>query len=419
MERTVNVTVDATGGIIPKTPQYAGVQGEHNACRVAFDVSAWSEEPFVYRGEFVSGDGTGGTTDLLEVTEGRVSFPLPAVWTAAGGRAVARLVASVTVDGEETQTVYAVDVPLYFAAKQECSAAVTAQEYAGLTALVTSVQEAVDEVERRLADGSFIGPQGERGEKGEQGVQGVQGVQGEQGMQGERGEQGVSGVYVGSGEMPEGYNVQIDPDGDVSLRLAIGEVVTLPEGEEATATVTGTPDAPVLNLGIPRGATGSQGAQGERGEQGEPGQDLTDKPWTLIESVTLTEAVTSYTPTIPTNTYKELYIKAVLLIETTETTAKTVPIRIGRSVSYVGLANDVSVSNGSKVYYKAQMKLDAEGKELFTASANAYSYMGTLNQNAGDVNSGQTFEYIPRVAIWLALTTHFFGVGTTFEVWGR
>ena len=25
---------------------------------------------------------------------------------------------------------------------------------------------------------------------------------------------GVSGVYVGSGEMPEGYNVQIDPDGD-------------------------------------------------------------------------------------------------------------------------------------------------------------------------------------------------------------
>lgn len=28
-----------------------------------------------------------------------------------------------------------------------------------------------------------------------------------------RGPQGLSGVYVGSGEMPEGYNVQIDPDG--------------------------------------------------------------------------------------------------------------------------------------------------------------------------------------------------------------
>ena len=28
-----------------------------------------------------------------------------------------------------------------------------------------------------------------------------------------KGEKGVSGVYVGSGDMPEGYNVQIDPSG--------------------------------------------------------------------------------------------------------------------------------------------------------------------------------------------------------------
>lgn len=34
------------------------------------------------------------------------------------------------------------------------------------------------------------------------------------GEQGERGENGNSGVYVGSGDMPEGYYVQIDPDGE-------------------------------------------------------------------------------------------------------------------------------------------------------------------------------------------------------------
>ena len=28
------------------------------------------------------------------------------------------------------------------------------------------------------------------------------------------GDKGESGVYVGSGDMPEGYNVQIDPNGD-------------------------------------------------------------------------------------------------------------------------------------------------------------------------------------------------------------
>lgn len=36
---------------------------------------------------------------------------------------------------------------------------------------------------------------------------------GSRGIQGEQGIPGVSGVYVGSGNMPEGYNVQIDPNG--------------------------------------------------------------------------------------------------------------------------------------------------------------------------------------------------------------
>lgn len=61
------------------------------------------------------------------------------------------------------------------------------------------------------------GDTGEKGEKGDTGATGPQGPKGETGAQGEQGpqgEQGISGVYVGSGEMPEGYNVQIDPNGD-------------------------------------------------------------------------------------------------------------------------------------------------------------------------------------------------------------
>lgn len=34
-----------------------------------------------------------------------------------------------------------------------------------------------------------------------------------------KGKDGTSGVYVGSGDMPEGYNVQIDPDGDIEVDL--------------------------------------------------------------------------------------------------------------------------------------------------------------------------------------------------------
>lgn len=70
------------------------------------------------------------------------------------------------------------------------------------------------------------GPQGIQGPKGDTGAQGIQGIQGIQGPQGDRGPQGVqgvqgvpgvSGVYVGSGEMPEGYNVQICPEGGGAL----------------------------------------------------------------------------------------------------------------------------------------------------------------------------------------------------------
>jgi hypothetical protein len=34
---------------------------------------------------------------------------------------------------------------------------------------------------------------------------------------------GESGVYVGSGEMPEGYNVQIDPNGDADIEVLTAE----------------------------------------------------------------------------------------------------------------------------------------------------------------------------------------------------
>lgn len=42
---------------------------------------------------------------------------------------------------------------------------------------------------------------------------GRQGEKGEKGDTGAKGENGDSGVYVGAGDMPEGYNVQIDPSG--------------------------------------------------------------------------------------------------------------------------------------------------------------------------------------------------------------
>ena len=80
--------------------------------------------------------------------------------------------------------------------------------------------------------------------RGEQGPQGIQGLQGETGATGAQGPKGETGE---TGKTPS---------------ITIGTVSTLSAGSNATATMSGTTDNPVLNLGIPRGANGADGSDG-------------------------------------------------------------------------------------------------------------------------------------------------------------
>lgn len=69
-------------------------------------------------------------------------------------------------------------------------------------------------------------------------IQGPQGETGPQGVQGPQGEPGTQGIQGIPGETPN---------------LTIGTVTTLAYGEQATASITGTKENPILNLGIPKG----------------------------------------------------------------------------------------------------------------------------------------------------------------------
>lgn len=51
-------------------------------------------------------------------------------------------------------------------------------------------------------------------------------------------------------------------DPGATPNLTIGSVTTLEAGQNATASMSGTAESPVLNLGIPRGAKGEPGAGG-------------------------------------------------------------------------------------------------------------------------------------------------------------
>lgn len=149
MVRNIFVTVDQYGETGITESQYAGVQGEHNLCEVSFDVTALEGNDYAYRGEFVDGNGWGYTTDILTpVTESgvtSVSFLFPGAWTAAGGKGVARLVASKVVDNVETERVYVIDVSVYFKSKQEVDPQAGRDTFAGLTSLIDSVHGAIDD----------------------------------------------------------------------------------------------------------------------------------------------------------------------------------------------------------------------------------------------------------------------------------
>ena len=173
MERTVHFTVLKDGSIYPFTPQYAGVEGEHNAATVILDVSAWKDEDFLYRVEYVDGYGAGDTTGTLYPVNGKISLTLPRGWTNAGGQAVVRLVASVLTDGEEVQTVFAVDAPLYFRDKQDSDQDIEDIATPMLTWLIAEAGQAVENAEKVAADlktaadnGEFDGEKGEKGENG-------------------------------------------------------------------------------------------------------------------------------------------------------------------------------------------------------------------------------------------------------------
>lgn len=91
------------------------------------------------------------------------------------------------------------------------------------------------------------------------------------------------------------YNWKGD-NGDTGAtpNLQIGTVTTLESGSSATASITGTTENPLLNLGIPRGEGGTGGSE---------------KEWKLLKDLTLTENVSAITE-IFDNDYKEILIIA-------------------------------------------------------------------------------------------------------------
>lgn len=163
---------------------------------------------------------------------------------AAGGAQEAKEAADTAASGANT------------AAEQARTAAASANTAAGTADTAASNANAVaDAVQAKLDAGEL------KGEKGDTGPEGPQ---------------GVSGVYVGGGDMPEGYTVQVDPTGDMLC-------YTAGESDDRYANVlTGTASGPVAALEdvSPTGALRRAAVLGATTETGE-GDKSPDNPYTL------------------------------------------------------------------------------------------------------------------------------------------
>ena len=123
----------------------------------------------------------------------------------------------------------------------------------------------------------ITGPQGPKGNTGETGPQGEMGPQGPAGETGPQGPVGPAGKDGAQG--PKGDTGEIGPQGPkgdtgATPNIQIGTVQTLDPGQQATASMTGTPENPLLNLGIPQGDKGDPGEDAESGSSATPRQEM-------------------------------------------------------------------------------------------------------------------------------------------------
>lgn len=118
--RWINYTVTAEG-LSPSEPQWAGVQGEHQATGVSFEVpSDWMNADYRFRVEWVDGMQAFFISDYLDAEDGKVKCLLPAAWTAAGGTAEIRLAAEqIGETPNACQTVYSTVGRLSFTGRDE------------------------------------------------------------------------------------------------------------------------------------------------------------------------------------------------------------------------------------------------------------------------------------------------------------
>ncbi|MCI8554040.1 MAG: hypothetical protein HFJ80_03745, partial [Clostridiales bacterium] len=149
----------------PAGPQYAGVQGDHQATRVVFilDEALYAAQ-YSYRLEYVDGMGGYDTTDYLKpvAQEGQagvqVEYWLPDTWTRSGGAGEIRLVVALLDSlNNEQQIVHTLTGRVYFSRREAGSHEVQSHLRHGLSSLIADAQKSAAQAQLKAEMASEAG----------------------------------------------------------------------------------------------------------------------------------------------------------------------------------------------------------------------------------------------------------------------
>lgn len=180
----------------------------------------------------------------------------------------------------------------------------------------------------------------------------LQGVKGDTGERGETGATGPKGDTGATGATPN---------------FGIGTVSTLDAGQQATASITGTQENPLLNLGIPKGADITISSQVTKFQVGDSAQTIPSGEW--LDNI----------PTIQPG--KVLWIKHI--ISWSDNTTSTVYIPSRQGVDGSGAIQSITM-NGSVV------TVDQYGNaDLGTVITQHQDITGKVDKDQGIANAGK------------------------------
>lgn len=197
-------------------------------------------------------------------------------------------------------------------------------------------------------------------------------------------------------------------DTGATPNLQIGTVTTLESGSSATASIAGTTENPLLNLGIPKGNSGTGGSE---------------KEWEYIETIETAEEVKSVVKNFDKE-YSELYIK--MFVENNTEATGTLSFKINNKLIYTTNTTPYNVTIG---------KIGSGTRELLVINSISPLIFYTVNSIAtnawgvtpvvplnSDTHEDSRFsigEKISKIEIYASNLQTTFATGARFIIYGK